>query len=245
MAGNRIATVSKHVNHSTNSSSVIVHDFLLTTPHLSTSVTHRGLHSIGKQYAFLVVMLIASVTLIVLLAVTSSASRTPTYVWQHRIHHRTHRQHDPRAGRLCCLILTAPKYLTTRAKAVNATWAPRCDRYFFITELPRKNMTLEQIQISDRLPVAPISNLISGYDHLTLKTTLALLYLYEHHWDEFDWFVKADDDTYLLVEHLKAFLSKQKSSEPVTFGHNYKVRTRVVLVHPLDRSGLSFNSNLI
>ena len=192
MAENRSATVSKH-----------------------TSVTARKLHSIGKQYAFLGVVFIASVTLIASLAVTSFTSRT-------------HRQHDVRAARLCCLILTAPKYLTTRAKAVNDTWAPRCDRYFFITELPRENMTLEQLHISDRLPIAPIPGLLGGYDHLTLKTTLALLYIYEHHRDEFDWFVKADDDTYLLVDHLKAFLSKQKSSEPVTFGYTFEVRTRAV-----------------
>jgi glycoprotein-N-acetylgalactosamine 3-beta-galactosyltransferase len=125
--------------------------------------------------------------------------------------------------RLCCLIVTAPQYLPTRAKAVNDTWGPRCDRYFFVSEFPRASMTREQIRIADRLPIAPIPNITSGYDHLTQKSTLALLFAYEHHRNACDWFVKADDDTYLIVDHLRTFLSKQNASEPVTFGYNFKV----------------------
>ena len=138
------------------------------------------------------------------------------------------RYYDPAPSpspRICCLIVTAPQYLPTRAKAVNDTWGPRCDRYFFISELPRGNMTREQLQIADRLPIAPIPNITSGYGHLTQKSTLALLFVYEHHRNACDWFVKADDDTYLIVDHLKTFLSKQNTSEPVTYGYNFKVAT--------------------
>ena len=125
--------------------------------------------------------------------------------------------------RVCCLIVTAPQYLTTRAKAVNDTWGPRCDRYFFVSELPRANMTREQVQIADRLPIAPIPNITSGYGHLTQKSTLGLLFVYSHHRNACDWFVKADDDTYLIVDHLKTFLSRKNASEPVTYGYNFKV----------------------
>lgn len=133
-----------------------------------------------------------------------------------------------RSPRICCLILTTPPYLNTRAKAVNATWGPRCDKHYFITEVRDQNLTAEQMKIVAHLPIAPIPNLLKGYPHLTLKSNLAFLFAYEHHGNDFDWFLKADDDTYLIVENLRAFLREQQSSEPVTFGYNFKVDTDVI-----------------
>lgn len=117
--------------------------------------------------------------------------------------------------RICCLILTAPKYFNTRTRAVNATWAPRCDKYLFISEYSN--------QTNSSFPIAPIRNLSTGYSHLTKKTTLAFHYAYENLFEQFDWFVKADDDTYLIMENLRYFLQQQNSSEPITFGYNFKV----------------------
>ncbi|CAF4441327.1 unnamed protein product, partial [Rotaria sp. Silwood2] len=125
--------------------------------------------------------------------------------------------------RVCCLILTAPKYFLTRVKAVNETWASRCDRYFFITEYAREAMTPEQIKFAKQIPIAPIKNITGGYDHLTQKSNLAFLFAYENYLNDFEWFIKADDDTYLIVEHLKTFLSKQSPSEPITFGYTYQI----------------------
>jgi hypothetical protein len=116
--------------------------------------------------------------------------------------------------RIYCFILTTPKYLDTRARAVNSTWAPRCDKFSFISEYSNDTKGLS---------IAPIANLSSGYGHLTQKTTLALQYIYENFFNDFDWFVKADDDTYLFVENLKSFLKEQNTLEPVTFGYNFKV----------------------
>ncbi|CAF0970060.1 unnamed protein product [Rotaria sordida] len=124
--------------------------------------------------------------------------------------------------RICCLILTTPKNFLTRAKAINETWAPRCDRYVFVTEYPREEMTAEQISFTEQIPIAPIKGIVPGYEHLTQKSVLAFLYAYENYLNDFDWFIKADDDTYLIIEHLKKFLSKQNSSEPITFGYNFK-----------------------
>jgi hypothetical protein len=116
--------------------------------------------------------------------------------------------------RIHCLILTSPQYFDTRARAINLTWAPRCDRYFFISEYSND---------TKGLPIAPIANLSEGYGHLTQKTTLALHYVYENFRNDYDWVVKADDDTYLFIDNLKLFLKDKNSSEPVTFGYNFKV----------------------
>jgi hypothetical protein len=116
--------------------------------------------------------------------------------------------------RVFCLVLTAPQYFNTRARAVNSTWGRRCNGLFFITESSND---------TQGLPIAPIANLTPGYGHLTQKSVSALQYAYEYHFNNFDWFVKADDDTYIFMENLKAFLRKQNSSEPVTFGWISKV----------------------
>ena len=65
-------------------------------------------------------------------------------------------------------------------------------------------------------------NLTEGREHLTAKTMLAFRHVYENYYDKAVWFLKADDDTYVIVENLRHFLSLQDSSEPVIFGHHFK-----------------------
>ena len=134
--------------------------------------------------------------------------------------------------RILCLILTTPKYFLTRAKAVNDTWAPRCDRYFFVTEPSRESAPFDEVNFAKRIPIASIKNITPGYGHLTHKSTSAFLFAYENYFNDYDWFVKADDDTYLFVDHLKLFLSDKKSSEPVTYGYNFKVN---IIAPPIRR----------
>ena len=40
--------------------------------------------------------------------------------------------------------------------------------------------------------------------------------------DEADWFLKADDDTYTIVENLRLLLLNQNHSDPIYFGHKFK-----------------------
>ena len=129
--------------------------------------------------------------------------------------------------RIFCFILTTPGYFLTRTKSINDTWAPRCDRYFFITEPLPNNATFEQHKIAQQFPIAPIKNLTQGYAHLTQRSNAAFLFAYENYYNDYDWFVKADDDTYLFVDHLKRFLSDKNTSEPVTYGYNFKVNINV------------------
>ena len=109
--------------------------------------------------------------------------------------------------RIFCMITTAPKHFLTRTIAINDTWAPRCDRYFFVTEFPGNNAASALINFAKQIPIAPIKNITPGYKHLTQKSNLALLFAYTNYINDYDWFVKADDDTYLFVDNLKTFLS--------------------------------------
>ncbi len=56
-----------------------------------------------------------------------------------------------------------------------------------------------------------------------MQVFLALYYLYSHHVDQFDWFLKADTDTYVVIDNLRSFLAQQSPDQPVYFGHHFKV----------------------
>lgn len=129
-----------------------------------------------------------------------------------------------RSAKILCLVTTMPKNLNTRAIAVNETWGRRCDKLWFVTDLPYHELTYAENNIIKQLPIAPISGIKKGYEHLTMKVTFGFLFAYEYHYEQFDWFVKADDDTYLLVDNLRYFLSDKNSSEATTYGFNFKVR---------------------
>lgn len=59
-----------------------------------------------------------------------------------------------------------------------------------------------------------------GYEHLWLKTRAAFRYIYENHLNDADWFFKGDDDTYLIMENLKHFLSQHDSTKAHLFGRH-------------------------
>ena len=47
--------------------------------------------------------------------------------------------------------------------------------------------------------------------------------MFENHWNEADWFMKADDDTFVVVENLKNLLKDFSTYDPIWFGHNLKI----------------------
>ena len=57
-----------------------------------------------------------------------------------------------------------------------------------------------------------------GHDKLWPKTQKAFQYVWKHHRHDADWFLKADDDTYVLTENLRSFLSRHDPNEPRYFG---------------------------
>ena len=71
--------------------------------------------------------------------------------------------------------------------------------------------------------------------------------MFENHWDDADWFMKADDDTFVVVENLRNLLKDFNTTDPISFGHNFKylgvskmVIRNDVLVYIFFCSGLLF-----
>ena len=51
---------------------------------------------------------------------------------------------------------------------------------------------------------------------------LAWLHVYDNYLDAADWFVKADDDTYMVMENLRNFLGRHDTNQRHTFGRLFK-----------------------
>ena len=42
-------------------------------------------------------------------------------------------------------------------------------------------------------------------------------------YSDYDWYLKADDDTFIFVDNLRKFFSDKNPSLPVTYGYDFKV----------------------
>jgi len=112
--------------------------------------------------------------------------------------------------RVLCWIMTGPQNHQAKARHVKATWGKRCNKLIFMSS--EEDPTLPAIKLDVQ----------EGRDNLWGKTKQAFEYVYKHHLDDADWFVKADDDTYMIIENLRYLLKNQNSSTPIFFGHKFK-----------------------
>ena len=76
-------------------------------------------------------------------------------------------------------------------------------------------------ETDDDLPTVQL-NVSEGRDNLWGKTKNAFKYVYQNYFDEYDWFVKADDDTYMIIENLRYLLKDFNPSHPLYFGRKFK-----------------------
>ncbi|XP_022695748.1 glycoprotein-N-acetylgalactosamine 3-beta-galactosyltransferase 1-like isoform X3 [Varroa jacobsoni] len=114
--------------------------------------------------------------------------------------------------RVLCWVMTNPKTHSSKARHVQLTWGKRCNILLFMSSQKDNNLT----------NVVALKMDAEDREHLWQKTKLAFEYVHKHYRDMADWFLKADDDTYVIVENLRYFLSRQNTTNPVYFGHKFK-----------------------
>ncbi|KAK9763888.1 Chondroitin sulfate synthase 1 [Basidiobolus ranarum] len=122
---------------------------------------------------------------------------------------------------LLSLVLTSKEYLDVRARAVGDTWGLKAkaikDRrnsdsqveVRFITDEDTSEYGLKNVPVED-----------TEYSTLYKKTFKAFYYVYQHYLNDFEWFMKVDDDTYVKLHRLMKHLNNPQldHNEPLLFG---------------------------
>ncbi|XP_035703860.1 glycoprotein-N-acetylgalactosamine 3-beta-galactosyltransferase 1 isoform X3 [Folsomia candida] len=112
--------------------------------------------------------------------------------------------------RLLCWVLTSPRTHERRAKYVKQTWGKRCHILIFIST-----------KYDPTLPTVPL-NMTEGRINLWGKTRDAFTHVYNHYLESADFFLKADDDTYVIVENLLHLLQPYDPNETLYLGCEFK-----------------------
>ncbi|XDV34556.1 hypothetical protein PO909_004707 [Leuciscus waleckii] len=110
--------------------------------------------------------------------------------------------------RVLCWVMTQPQHLESRTQHVRDTWGKRC------------NIILYMSSKQSDFPTVGL-NVSEGRSQLYWKTIRAFQHIHKHHLDDADWFLKADDDTFVVLENLRYGLSKHNTEEPLFFGRRF------------------------
>ena len=121
--------------------------------------------------------------------------------------------------RLLCMVLTTPENYITKAVHVKATWGRRCNTLLFISSSEGGLITEYLVpEVVSDLEVREVTG-VYGRENLWSKVKLGLTITWKDYAGLFDFLVKADDDTFIIVDNLKQLLKTKSSEEPLILGH--------------------------
>nr|AAL90165.1 AT24870p [Drosophila melanogaster] len=119
-----------------------------------------------------------------------------------------------RSVRIICLVLTWPKKYMSGARAISETWGRHCNRVIYYGSFP--GTTISGLEIVGL-------NASDTRSKLWGKTKAAFRHAYRNYGHEVDWFYKADDDTYAVMENMRKLLKPYSPSNPIYFGSPFKL----------------------
>ncbi|TMS32718.1 hypothetical protein L596_000525 [Steinernema carpocapsae] len=120
----------------------------------------------------------------------------------------------PLSGKLFCLVISYHKNHQSRAMGPATTWMPKCDHGEIFTN---NNSLPETVPYRD---VYRHQN--NTYYSLYTKMMFTFHYIYTYVSPSFDWYLKADDDTYVIVENLLDFIKDLNPNKPYYIGFRLK-----------------------
>ncbi|CAJ0929508.1 unnamed protein product, partial [Mesorhabditis belari] len=111
-----------------------------------------------------------------------------------------------------CWIMTHPTTKNIKkVTAVNETWTKRCNKVIYFNTY--NNLSVETVEL----------NFTEGRNYLWDKTKRVLVYLHKTYGTKYNWFFKADDDTFVVMENLRYLLSGHDPNEPHYIGCGFKL----------------------
>ncbi|CEG46984.1 glycoprotein-n-acetylgalactosamine 3-beta [Plasmopara halstedii] len=131
--------------------------------------------------------------------------------------------HNTLYPRILCFAITYSVQHSTRVQAVADTWGQRCNYLIFFSNMSDAIIVGANTSAERQFDVVQL-DIIADHAHLWLRTRAALKYIHNHFRHDYDWFYKCDDDTYVIVENLRAYLNRPEilqrvSQEPMQVGH--------------------------
>lgn len=85
--------------------------------------------------------------------------------------------------RILCLVLTMPSSHRTKAALANRTWGARCNKLIFMSSQTDRDLDILKIDLTETRK------------NLYAKVRTGFGHAHEHYLNDYDWFLKADDDT--------------------------------------------------
>lgn len=113
-----------------------------------------------------------------------------------------------KAGRILCWVLTMPAAYSTKATAVNNTWGRDCDILLFASTAKYPGLNVVELDLGAG----------ESRDVLWPKSQHMWMHVYQHYLDKADWFIKADDDTYVVFPYLHEYLATLDTNQPIHLG---------------------------
>ncbi len=119
--------------------------------------------------------------------------------------------------KVLCFIPIISTDHNVRALDVMNTWGKRCDKLVFASNTTDSDIGAIKVDVSTE-----------DWAHLWEKQRETMRYIWQEYGNEYDWFIKADLDTYVIVENLKAYLASEeiqsRKDEPLILGRRVSRR---------------------
>ncbi|KAF1782346.1 Fringe-like [Phytophthora cactorum] len=128
----------------------------------------------------------------------------------------------------------------TRAQSVAETWGQRCDKLMFFSNTTDTIVVAAGTDREQRYEVIKM-DVIADHNHLWQKHKATLRYVHEHFRHDYDWFYKADDDAYVIMENLRQYLRRPEimqtyKRERMQMGHRFNLTQDLVSYYIVDDS---------
>lgn len=116
---------------------------------------------------------------------------------------------DVKKIRILCFLNTYPASHGKRAVHVMETWGRHCDKILFASTLTDLNIGAIGFNLSNN------HNTMWGKEKMMLK------YVHDNFFNDYDWFYKGDDDSFVIVENLRFLLAEYSPEDPIYLGHKF------------------------
>uniref|UniRef100_A0A7E4V6J9 N-acetylgalactosaminide beta-1,3-galactosyltransferase n=1 Tax=Panagrellus redivivus TaxID=6233 RepID=A0A7E4V6J9_PANRE len=108
--------------------------------------------------------------------------------------------------RIFCFIINTKNGTELKAIHVNATWAKRCNKHVFVSALEEYDLPTLDLGLSENRSA------------LFPKVVGTLKHIYKNELEKFDFFLKADIDTYFVMDNLRFLLLPYSRDDALHFG---------------------------